>query len=294
MDWTTPSHLLEKYDAFILDAYGVFWSGNHVLNPAKDFMERVVSSGKLLVILSNATQMAKEEKEKYGSFGLIEGVHYHVLLTSGEISRSLALSKSVPFEKEWKNYFPWWAEHPRFGNPHHAIFKETSFVEVDKLSKAHFIYLNMPHVRGDDQTDPELFNDQLDEIVCCGLPVICPNPDEYAQHGNPARFVVRQGLISSRLEKKGVNVRYIGKPQKLVFDYARQSLEALSSGISNIVMIGDNPKTDIVGAKQSGIDSALLVETGIMPHFYSYSNLQELVDYLTPSQMPNHILKALS
>jgi glycerol 3-phosphatase-2 len=294
MKWTSSSFLLETYDAFILDAFGVFWSGAYVLEPAKSFMHQVVKAGKPLVILSNATQMAAEEKAKYEAFGLIQGIHYHLLLTSGEISRQLALMEQKPFEKGWTTYYAAWPQHPKFGSPYKDIFKETRYEQVEHPSKAHFIYLNTPYFEGSDQTDPDFFERELDQLAHYRLPIICPNPDEFAQQGHPAQFVVRQGILAQRLEKRGMEVRYIGKPEKLAFDKACESIHRLQTGISSIVMIGDNPKTDIQGAKEAGLSSALLVETGVLAHLYPQATIDKILGSLKVRETPDHILKALT
>lgn len=293
LDWFSSRALLESYEAFILDAYGVFWSGAYVLPAAKDFMKEVVKAGKPLVILSNATQRAHEERVKYESFGLIQGVHYHELLTSGEMTRTLAQTQQKPFEKGWSRYVAWWPVHPKFGSPHHSIF-EGAFCQVDQLDQADFIYLNTPYSEGRDQTDPAVFESQLEAITQSKLPVICPNPDDYAQHGDPPVFVVRQGAIAKKLEKEGVDVRYIGKPHKQAFDFACKAIGLLRPLAQRIVMVGDNPKTDILGAKEAGLASALLVDTGVLSYLYPGTSLKELEKTLSENEKPTHFLKCIN
>src|SRR5579872_7377263 len=91
--------LSSRYDAFILDAYGVFWGSRDVgvLPGAADAMKYLVSHGKYVGILSNSTQLAAKEKEKLQKHGLFEGVHYHFLLTSGELAREILLEGDLPF-----------------------------------------------------------------------------------------------------------------------------------------------------------------------------------------------------
>lgn len=295
MKWTHPCQLLEKHDAFILDAFGVFWSGAYVFDSAKEFMKLVVESGKPLIVLSNATQLAGEEMAKYASFGLIQGIHYHALLTSGEISKQLALVREPPFEASWKAYYAAWSVHPKFGCPHHSIFEKSAYEQVDQLEEADFIYLNTPYFKEVDQTDPEIFEEELNRLAAYRLPVICPNPDEFAQHGEPPRFVVRQGSIALRLERKGVDVRYIGKPGKVAFDKAKEIIsEVCAQKPSSILMIGDNPRTDIQGANELGMSSALIVETGVLNHLYSDCSVDDLLQILQPEQIPNYFLKVLT
>ena len=78
--------LASQYDAFFLDAYGVFWGSSEVgvLPGAAEAMAYLVSQGKIVVILSNSTQPASKEKEKLRKHNLFEDIHYHFLLTSGK------------------------------------------------------------------------------------------------------------------------------------------------------------------------------------------------------------------
>jgi HAD superfamily hydrolase (TIGR01458 family) len=56
----------------------------------------------------------------------------------------------------------------------------------------------------------------------------------------------------------GINATYIGKPSTYMFDIA---LESMAIAHKRVLMVGDRVSTDIVGARQAGIPSAL-VKTG--------------------------------
>jgi hypothetical protein len=65
----------ERFQGILLDAYGVFWGGNAcgVLSGAKEIMEKWVSKGKVIGILSNSTQLASSPHFSYlpGKFGAL-------------------------------------------------------------------------------------------------------------------------------------------------------------------------------------------------------------------------------
>jgi ribonucleotide monophosphatase NagD (HAD superfamily) len=183
--------------------------------------------------------------------------------------------------------------HPNFKAPYQNIFECTPFSETHSLAKADFIYLNTPYFEGRDQEHPAVFEEELKQISQTHLPVICPNPDYFAQHGQPPVFMVRQGILAARLQKMGVDVRYIGKPEEAVFTYACEKLREFKKDLSRIVIVGDNPQTDIRGAKKVNLDSALLVETGILSHLYPQYSLQELDQVLSWDEKPTYFLKRL-
>ena len=86
----------EPFKGILLDAYGVFWGGGEcgVLPGAKEIMEKLVSSGKVVGILSNSTQLASKEVNKLRSHDLIQGQHFHFFVTSGEVARNIFLNKT--------------------------------------------------------------------------------------------------------------------------------------------------------------------------------------------------------
>src|SRR5262245_7458182 len=90
----------DRFSAILLDAYGVFWGGNDcgLLPGSKEVMGNLLLQGKIVGILSNSTQLASKEINKLKLHGLIQGKHFHFLITSGEVARSIFLNEKLPFE----------------------------------------------------------------------------------------------------------------------------------------------------------------------------------------------------
>lgn len=257
--------LSNPYRGILLDAYGVFWGGSQVgvLPGCRETMEALVAQGKIVGILSNASQLAKAEKEKLAKHGLFENQHYHFFLTSGEITKQLLSEQSLPFPTPKKSYYLFGEDHPRFAS-HKVLFEGSPYRQTD-LEAADFVYVAIPHIEGHDQTDPEAFRDKLIAIKKAGLPLVVANPDHFAHEGSPPRAVVRQGAIGSLYEEMGGRVFYVGKP----FDtpYAQAMKHFVHYGIcdpAHVLMVGDTPETDIRGAKNFGMPSALTTRTGMM------------------------------
>jgi HAD superfamily hydrolase (TIGR01459 family) len=255
---------ITDYQGILLDAYGVFWGGNDfgVLPRAKEAMEHLVASGKTVVILSNATQLAPNTINKLSKHGLMQGQHFHFLVTSGEVARSVFLNEQLPFPTPKKKFWLFGGIHPKFSSPL-TLFENSAYTETKDLSEADFIYIAIPHIDGIDQTKPEIFHNEVQQIKEMQIPMVCANPDKFAQEGTPPRPVVRQGCIAALYEKLGGQVFYTGKPYSLAYDTAIKKFQQY--GITeNIIMVGDNPETDIRGANKYGIDSCLITETGLM------------------------------
>jgi HAD superfamily hydrolase (TIGR01459 family) len=270
----------------------VFWGSSEVgvLRGAASAMEYLVAQGKYVGILSNTTQLSAKEKEKLKKHGLYEGVHYHFLLTSGEVAKQLLVKGSLPFVTPRHTYWVFGSPHPRFGS-HLQLFEGTAYKETEDLKDADFIYVSIPHIGGIDQENPEVFRD-LVRAVGIERPVLCVNPDRFALEGSPPRLVVRQGSIAQMFAEEEAPVYLIGKPSKLIYEAA---LERFPFSISKrkIVMIGDTPETDIRGAHGAGLDAALVTKTGVMASLIEKKGVSSVVDHLPPDDKPDFLLERL-
>ncbi|MBA2727380.1 MAG: TIGR01459 family HAD-type hydrolase [Parachlamydiaceae bacterium] len=287
--------IADNYKAVLLDAHGVFWGGNGIglLPGCRATMDSLVKKGKTVGVLSNTTQIARNEIEKLKAHGLIEGVHFHFFLTSGEVSKRMFLESELPFPTSKKKYYLFGKVHPKFSS-HHTIFEGSSFQETSNLKDADFIYISIPHINGVDQTDPSLFLEDLDKIMHAQLPMLCTNPDQYAQEGNPAKAVVRQGIIAVMYESLGGKVYYIGKPSKGMFQAAMEKFNHYEiSNPGDVLMVGDTPETDVRGAKKFGMPSALVLKTGIMAERISKMGLKSILEVLSADDYPNYFIESM-
>lgn len=280
--------IAEPYDGILLDAYGVFWGGNAIglLPGAKGAMQELVARGKIVGVLSNATQLPPAEIAKVGKQGLLLGSHFHFYITSGEVAKGIFLRGELPFQTPKKKYYLFSDTHPKYSSPY-TLFEGSIFQETKEIEQADFIYLPTPHLQGEDQTDPELFREFVQKVIPYKLPMVCANSDRFAHEGIPARVVVRQGSVAMLYEELGGKVFYIGKPSYLSFFAAIQAFQ--SHGIldpTKILMVGDTPETDIRGARGAGMASALITETGLMQ--------QRSHTSLPSGDTPTHFIKKLA
>lgn len=283
----------DPFKGVLLDAYGVFWGGNDfgLLPGSKEAMEKLVSKGKIVGILSNATQLSSKEINKLEAHGLIQGKHFHFLITSGETARFIFLQEKPPFKTFTNKFWLFSGGHPKFSS-HEAIFQGSRYSETFDIDEADFIYISVPHINGEDQTDPERFRQEIEKIKMKGLPMVCANPDRFAHEGNPPRAVVRQGSIAKMYEEIGGEVFYIGKPYNKVYSIAMNHfLQYKITNPEEILMVGDTPETDIRGARFFGMPSALVTQTGIMADRIS-RNGERAFD-LPPDDLPNYFIGGL-
>jgi len=90
------------------------------------------------------------------------------------------------------------------------------------------------------------------------IPALCCNPD--LQMLTATGIQPAPGAIAEAYELMGGSVTYIGKPERLIYDYAIK-LAGLP-GRARVLAIGDSISHDVVGAHGAGIASALAL-TGL-------------------------------
>lgn len=291
------AEVVKNFRGVLLDAYGVFWGGNRVgiLPGAADQMKRLVDAGKIVGILSNSTHLSSSDREKYERSGLVEEVHFHFIVTSGDIARRTFLRQALPFKTPRNQFCSFCTPHPQHLS-HESLFHETIYSEVSDWREADFLYLSTPHLNGEDQTDPGQFWPQVKAFQETRLPMVCVNPDRFAHEGNPPRAVVRQGCIAAMYEEIGGSVFRIGKPERLPYSTAmEQFAERGIVSCRDVLMIGDTPETDIRGARRMGMSTALVTGGGIMGDRLSgEGGLESERRRLAPQDKPDHLIHAFS
>lgn len=286
----------KPFRGILLDAWGVFWDGNDrgAFPGAVDAMKKLVSNGHIVGVLSNNTQLAEKEIHKLEKHGIVQGVHYHFFLSSGEIIRASSLEQKLIPGVSGTKFWVFGGMHPKYFS-HKEIFRDTIYEETDNLHEADFIYAGVPHIDGEDQTDPEVFRTEIQALAKTSLPMVCGNPDCFAHEGNPSRLVVRQGAIAAMYEKFGGKVLYYGKPHPHAYSVSLQSFSEWGvTEAQDVLMVGDTPETDIRGAKAFGMASALIIETGIMSERIANDGIENALKLLPESDKPHFYVKRFS
>jgi HAD superfamily hydrolase (TIGR01450 family) len=285
--------LLDRADVIILDAHGVFWNGKSFYENSREFMQTLTQSGKLVYVLTNATQLSSESienfKNKEGG-GIIPGVHYHHLITSGEFARSILMSGKLKFKGK-KNLRRVYI----MGIPNKQLFEGTQYTVVDKPEEADFVYLSVPKLMEEQFNnyphkeylkesgskshgytgrnwnslviDP--FMADLKKFKRLGLPMLSACPDltaEEALKDSPERnFVIRQGSIVEEYIRMGGEAINLGKPDRRIYKFILDDIKSRGLKVrkDRILMVGDTIATDMRGAQNVGIKSCLCIETGV-------------------------------
>lgn len=256
-------------------------------------MKKLVQDNKIVGILSNSTQLSGKEIQKLGKSGLNKEEHFHFLITSGDIAKHIFDHQQLPFKTPQKKFWLFGGIHPKYSSPL-TLFEDSPYSVTENIAEADFIYISIPHINGEDQTDPNLFRQEIEKLLNTGLPMVCANPDRFAHEGNPPRPVVRQGSIAAIYEQLGGQVFYTGKPHQIAFQTAMKRFHDHDiSNAAEILMVGDTPETDIRGSKQFGMRSALTTQTGMMAERINKSSFQKAIQTLSTEEHPDFFIERL-
>lgn len=287
---------MENKSIIIVDAYGVFNFGQGISIPVLKEFQKWIAEGKRVYILSNTTATNVNAEKSYAKKGVIKGVDYTDLLTSGQYAAEDIQAGKLPIEG--KKYFVFGTANFKSTNPIPSLFEGSSYQCVDSLEEADFIYCGIPQLTNEDgekydSVELSDFASMVKELVASGKTLVCANPDKRANEGG--RFVVRQGSIAELYEELGGQVVYYGKPDPRIFEalIARYCPEVPKD---KIVMIGDTCTTDILGAHRAGIEAILTIEGGVTEYLLKENHMwfSDFLETLPEMARPDEVWSRVS
>jgi HAD superfamily hydrolase (TIGR01450 family) len=258
MQRTDVRSLVERYDVFFLDVYGVLVSSAGALPGAADFLKQLKAAGKTFLFVSNdASRSLDSALARYTSLGLQlereELVCSGMLLADYYAAHQLAGKPSIVLGTKDT------ADYVRQAGGH--------VVAADDMSAEAVVI-------GDDAGYPllESVNAVISVLMTrldSGLHthLVLPNPDLIFPRGDQ-HYGITAGAVAAMIEAvlrlRGPNGEYrfvpLGKPYPMIFDAALR--RSPTQDKARIVMLGDQLITDVRGARDVGIDS-VFVETGV-------------------------------
>ena len=226
----------KKYDTFFIDLWGVVHNGIEVYPEAIDVLQNLNKLNKRFVLISNAPRPSKK-LEKYLIKLKMDKIFLNNLVTSGEAA--LQTLKNNIYGEKFYHLGPKRDEDLIRG------FEKNQ----TSLDKCDFILCTGLF---DDKTNSLNYYENLLKKKT-KLKMICTNPDLIVHRGSKKEYCA--GSIAAIFEKMGGKVIYFGKPYPEIYNFFIKKNET-------ILVIGDNIKTDIVGANRMKFDS-LFITGGI-------------------------------
>lgn len=248
--------VLERYDAVLLDAYGVLVDGSGALPGAAELVAELRRRAMpYLVVTNDASRLPSTSSERFRRFGL--DIATGDVLTSGQLiapyfaERGLAGARCLVLGTEDSQRYVADA-----GGQVCPIDPDADYQVVAVCDDEGY-----PFLEGVNATVSVLFRalDAGREMHLC-----LPNPDLVFPAGG-GRFGFTSGAVAllfeaalaRRYPDRRIEFDRLGKPHRPLFDAAIARL-----GTRRVLMIGDQLETDIAGARRAGLDAALLV-TGV-------------------------------
>lgn len=242
------SALVQDYDVFILDLWGVVHDGVVVYPHAVEALRQLRIANKQVVFLSNAPRLVCDLIDSMQRMGLPR-LLYNDILSSGEIVNLEIQKKTDPFYANLGQFC--WHLGP---NRDRSIFMFLDIKQVDSPEDATFVINTGPRELNETILD---YEPQLQECLRNDLPMICANPDQAVLSNG--QKIICAGAIAAFYETLGGRVSYRGKPDPSVYDLCLERLAyPPKSDRRRVIAIGDTLETDIAGATAAGIDSVLI------------------------------------
>ena len=243
--------LVDDYEYFILDVWGVVHDGIHAYPGVVETMKYLKEKNKKVCFLSNAPRRAGKVVEVIKKYGITPDL-YDFIITSGEASFfDLKKNEESGFSQFGKKYL--------YIGPDKDLdlLDDLNYEMVNKAKDADFALTT--GFNGEDSTIEEKMPQAIDARNH-NLKMTCVNPDLIVVRQNGTEMICA-GALAREYEKIGGEVIYYGKPYSAVYKIV---CEIFGSDIrSKALAIGDGLETDIKGANDYGIDS-LLVTGGIL------------------------------
>ncbi len=262
----TLEDIAHEFDVFLLDAFGVLNIGDTAIPDTPDRVRSLKAAGKRVLVVSNAAGFPHATlMEKYSRLG------YDFAPQDVITSRATLLS-----ELNGQSELHWGLMATPSAGLRDLEELKLSYLEDDpKPYEAADGFLMIGSAVWTDTRQAMLEAALLERP----RPVLVGNPDIVAprEYG----FSKEPGLYAHRLaDRTGVAPQFFGKPFANIYDLAFHRLGRIDK--SRVLMVGDSLHTDILGARNAGIASALIsgfgffaghdfeaaiMKAGIIPNF---------------------------
>jgi len=248
---TSLRDIAERYDAYIIDLWGVIHDGSALYAGAAEALAFLHAKGKPAVFLSNAPRKAERAVQVLDHLG-VPRAHYRAVVTSGQVAcdrLQAELSAGTPSLGSRYYYLG--------PGKDEDVLDGSGYTQVNDPTDATFI-LNTGFEY--DYQPSEEIEPLLQRLVTLRLPLLCVNPDMEVVKQDGTRLLCA-GWVAARYGAQGGVVHSIGKPYAEVYDRCLSLLNAVPR--NRLLAIGDNLATDVKGARGAGID-VLLITGGIL------------------------------
>lgn len=228
------------FSAILLDMDGVLFHGMNPIDGAIDFMQSIEHIPHAF-ITNNPIRLPESMADKMAEIGF-KRPDEKLIITSGEATAAWLAQQKPGFR-----YFAIGA------NGLHKSLQKYGYEDKDNAD-----YVVVGEGEG---LDYAAITSGINLILKRGAQLISTNPDTSVDAFYRGRRAIMPGggaLVAPFIVATGKQPITIGKPNPLLYEIALQALQVQAN---TCLMVGDRPDTDILGAQQLDIQTAL-VRTG--------------------------------
>jgi len=230
--------IVDNYDIFYIDLWGVIHNGINLHKNAIEALEEITKAKKQYVLLTNAPRPNKTVKSFLEKMGMNKEIREKVY-SSGEAALGY-LKKNVLDDK-------FYHIGPTRDFDLFLDFKKNKTADINESS--YLLCTGLFEEQGKDLNYyKKLFKEHINKKM------ICTNPDLIVDRGDKRELCA--GSVALVFEKMGGEVIYFGKPFPEVYN------QSIDNYKKKVLSIGDNLNTDIKGANILNYDS-LIISNGI-------------------------------
>ncbi len=243
------------YDVIFCDVWGVLHNGVEAWPFAGEALRAFRTQGGAVVLITNSPRLSRHVDEQLAMIG-VDGEAYDAIVSSGDVTRDLI--SAGPDEI----YF--------IGPDRDLPLLDGLGVVRVGLDEAGIVVCT--GLFDDEHERPEEYRSILQEFLERDFSLICANPDHVVEKGH--RLIPCAGAVAALYEEMGGRTLISGKPHAPIYEAAMDAAKSLRGDLEKdrILAIGDGMPTDVLGAKNFGLD-LLFVTDGIHARDYTNSSV---------------------
>ncbi|XP_038886349.1 pyridoxal phosphate phosphatase isoform X2 [Benincasa hispida] len=261
-----------RFKAWFLDQFGVLHDGKQPYPGAVVALEKLAECGTKMVIISNSSRRSSTTMEKLKSLGFDPSLFVGAI-TSGELTHRYLQRR----DDAWFAALGRSCIHMTWSSRGAISLEGLGIRVVDDIEEAEFILAHGTEALGHPSGDSlpmtlEELEKILEQCAAKKIPMVVANPDFVTVEARDLR--VMPGTLASKYEKLGGEVKWMGKPDKIIYQSA---MSMVGVDASDSIAVGDSLHHDIKGANAAGIQS-VFITGGIHATELGLGNFEETAD----------------
>ncbi|KAJ6696711.1 hypothetical protein OIU85_003096 [Salix viminalis] len=242
-----------QFKAWFLDQFGVLHDGKQPYPGAISTLQKLATTGAKMVIISNSSRRASTTMEKMESLGFDTSLFLGAI-TSGELTHQYLQRR----DDDWFAALGKSCIHVTWKGRGAISLEGLGLQVVDKVEEAEFVLAHGTEALGlSSGTSCPMTLEELEKVLerCAAkqIPMVVANPDFVTVEARDLR--VMPGTLAAKYEKLGGEVKWMGKPDKIIY---KSAMELAGVDAFDSIAVGDSLHHDIKGANAAGIRSVFI------------------------------------